>query len=133
MGVRIASEITPQEINAWLSRFKTNATANRYKAFFSLLYREGGRNGKVQVNPARQVRQRREGTGRLRFLSHEEYDTLCAVIAKRFPEHLPEFIVSVHSGMRLAERYSCIWLQVDLRRRIIDLTKTKNVIRASFT
>jgi integrase len=47
------------------------------------------------------------------------------VIAKRFPEHLLEFIVSVHSGMRLAEQYSCTWLQVDLRRRIIDLTKTK--------
>lgn len=84
------------------------------------------RNGKVQVNPARQVPQRKEGTGRLRFLSREEYDALCGVIKQRFPEHFPEFIVSVHSGMHLTEQYSCRWFQVDLRRRIIDLTKTKN-------
>jgi hypothetical protein len=89
MGARVASEITPQEIDTWLSKFKTNATANRYKAFLSLIYREGIRNGKVQVNPARQVPQRKEGTGRLRFLSRAEYNALCAVITNRFPEHLP--------------------------------------------
>lgn len=126
MGAQVASEFTPQEIDTWLGKFKTNATANRYKAFLSLAYREGVWNGKVQVNPARQVPQRKEGTGRLRFLSREEYDALCGVIKQRFPEHLPEFIVSVHSGMRLTEQYSCRWSQVDLRRRIIDLTKTKN-------
>ena len=92
----------------------------------SLVYREGVRNGKVQVNPARQVPQRKEGSGRLRFLSREEYDSLYGVIKERFPGHLPEFIVSVHSGMRLTEQYSCTWSQVDFRRRIVDLTKTKN-------
>lgn len=126
MGTQVASEVRPQEIDTWLGTFKINAAANRYKAFFSLIYREGVRNGKVQVNPARQVPQRKEGTGRLRFLSREEYDALCDVIETRFPEHLPEFIVSVHSGMRLTEQYSCTWSQVDFRRRIIDLTKTKN-------
>jgi integrase len=126
MGARVADEITPQEIDAWLSRFKTNATSNRYKAFLSLVYWEGTRNGKIQVNPARQVSQRKEGTGRFRFLSREEYDALYGVIKKRFPEHLVEFIVSVHTGMRLTEQYSCMWSQVDFRRRIIDLTKTKN-------
>jgi integrase len=60
------------------------------------------------------------------FLSRAEYDALCAVVANRFPEHLPEFIVSIHSGMRLTEQYSSTWSQVDFRRRIIDLTKTKN-------
>ena len=127
MGARIASEITPQDIDRWLSsRFKSPATANRYKAFVSLCYREGLANGKVDVNPARLVRQRKEGTGRPRFLSFEEYDALYAVIARLFPEHLAEFIVSVHSGMRLTEQYSCRWAQLDSRRRIIDLTKTKN-------
>jgi hypothetical protein len=67
---RIASEITPQEIDRWFSsRFKTSATANRYRAFLSLVYREAIRNGKIDTNPARLVRQRKEGGGRLRFLS----------------------------------------------------------------
>ena len=127
MGARIASEIAPQDIDRWLSsRFKTPATANRYRAFLSLVYREAIRNGKVEVNPARLVRQRKEGTGRLRFLSREEYDNLRAIIARRFPGHLAEFVVSVHTGMRLTEQYSCTWAQVHLDRRTIDLTKTKN-------
>ena len=127
MGTRIASEITPQDIDRWLSsRCKTPATVNRYRAFLSLIYREAIRNGKVEVNPARLVRQRKEGTGRLRFLSPEEFDRLHAVIARRFPEHLAEFVVSIHTGMRLSEQYSLTWGQVNLDRRSVELTKTKN-------
>jgi integrase len=127
LGSRPAAELTPQELERWLREHcKTPATANRYKAFISLCYREGVHNGKAAVNPARLVRQRKEGTGRLRFLTREEYDILRAVISERFPEHLAEFTVSVHTGMRLSEQYSCTWSQVHLDRRTIDLTKTKN-------
>src|ERR1019366_3173079 len=83
------------------------------------------RNGKVNVNPARLVRQRKESVGRLRFLSYNEYDQLLKVISERFPEHLAEFIVSVHTGMRLTEQYTTEWSQVHLDRRTIELTKTK--------
>ena len=127
LGSRHAAEVTPQELERWLREYcKTAATANRYKAFVSLCYREGVRNGKVTVNPARLVRQRKEGGGRLRFLSREEYDRLHKVIAKRFPEHLAEFVASIHTGMRLSEQYSCTWSQVHLDRKTIELTKTKN-------
>lgn len=127
LGSRHAAELTPQELERWLRSYcKTAATTNRYKAFISLCYREGVSNGKVTINPARLVRQRKEGAGRLRFLSHEEYDRLHKVIAKRFPGHLAEFVVSVHTGLRLTEQYSCSWSQVHLDRRTIELTKTKN-------
>jgi integrase len=98
----------------------------RYKAFISLCYREGIHNSKVASNPARQVRHKREGNGRLRFLTRREYDSLCEVIRERFPEHIAEFIVSVNTGMRLSEQYSLTWGQVHFDRRTIDLTKTKN-------
>ncbi len=126
-GSHIASEIKPKEIDDWLaSAFKTPATANRYKAFLSLCFKEGIANGKVDINPARLVRQRKEPVGRPRFLSRQEYDALHAVIERRFPEHVPEFVVSVHTGMRLSEQYSSIWGQLDTHRNLIDLTKTKN-------
>ena len=48
------------------------------------------------------------------------------MLAKRFPLHLAEFVVSVHTGMRLSEQYTCTWSQVHLDRRTIELTKTKN-------
>jgi integrase len=127
LGSRPAADLTPQELERWLrGHCKTAATSNRYKAFISLCYREGIRNGKVTINPARLVRHRREGAGRLRFLSREEYDRLYSVIARRFPQHLAEFIVSVHTGMRLSEQYSNTWSQVHFDRRTIELTKTKN-------
>jgi integrase len=127
LGSRPAAEMTPQELERWLrSRCKTPATSNRYKAFISLCYREGIHNGKVSSNPARQVRSKRESTGRLRYLTREEYDRICKVIRERFPEHLAEFVVSVNTGMRLSEQYSLAWGQVNLERRTIDLTKTKN-------
>jgi integrase len=127
LGSRPAAEITPQEIERWLrSRCKTPATSNRYKAFISLCYREGVNNGKVVNNPARQVRHRRESTGRLRFLSREEYSKLYKTIQTRFPEHLVEFVISVTTGMRLSEQYSLTWGQVHFDRRTIELTKTKN-------
>ncbi len=127
LGAFAADELTPQDLERWLREHcKAPATVNRYKAFLSLCYREGARNGKVGANPASLVRGRKEGAGRLRFLSREEYDRLHAVIARRYPNHLAEFVVSVHTGMRLSEQYSCTWAQVNLERRTIELTNTKN-------
>jgi integrase len=122
-----AETLKPGDINAWLERFKTPATKNRYKAFLSLCYREGIDKEKVSVNPAKLVRRKKEPTGRARFLSREhEYPLLCKIISKRFPEHLNEFIVSVHTGMRLSEQYGCTWSQVHLDRKTIELKDTKN-------
>jgi integrase len=127
LGAKPAAEVSPQEVEQWLqSRCKTAATSNRYKAFISLCYRQGMRNGKVKANPARLVQQQRESTGRIRYLTREEYNRVCEAIRNHFPEHLPEFIVSVNTGMRLTEQYTCTWSQVDLARRAIDLTETKN-------
>ena len=127
LGARVADELTPQEIDHWLSsRNRSAGTVNRYKAFLSLCYKLGMANGKVGTNPARLVRQRKEAAPRLRFLTREEYEKLCAVISEKFPEHLPSFIVSVNAGMRLTEQYTLTWGQVDLSRRIARLTETKN-------
>jgi integrase len=43
-----------------------------------------------------------------------------------FPEHVAEFIVSAHTGMRLSEQYTVDWSQYVLARRAIELKKTKN-------
>jgi integrase len=126
-GAKPAESLKPAEINAWLERFNTPATKNRYKAFLSLCYRQGLENERVSVNPAKLVRRKKEPTGRVRFLSRdEEYPRLHAEIAKRFPEHLNEFILSVHTGMRLSEQYGCTWKQVHFDRKTIELKDTKN-------
>ncbi|MDE3199627.1 MAG: site-specific integrase [Acidobacteriota bacterium] len=125
-GIRSAAEITSQEIDRWLTaKTKTLAKANRFKAFFSLCFRLGMENGKLQSNPARLVRMRRENNARLRFLGREEYDRLLTVIRRDFPRQAPAFIVSVYTGMRWEEQFCLAWQDVRLRRKIIRLVDTK--------
>jgi integrase len=126
-GERHATSITPQEINEWLTKHcKTPATANRYRAFMSLAYRLGMENGKVERNPARLVRLRTENNARLRFLSRPEYTKLLRIIRRDNPKQVPAFIVSVYTGMRWGEQFSLEWGQVDIKRKLIRLTTTKN-------
>ncbi len=126
-GSRPATEITPQEIDRFLTETcRTAATANRFRAFFSLCYRLGMENGKVTSNPARLVRMRRENNARLRFLSRDEYKKVSDIILRDDPKQHPAFVVSVYTGMRWGEQFSLTWNHVDLKRQIIRLTETKN-------
>ena len=128
-GSRPAAEIKPIEIDKWLSDNRncgTPATANRFKAFFSLCYRLGIENEKVSVNPARLVKTRKENNAREHFLSREEYDRLLEVIRCSYPRQAPAFIVSVFTGMRWEEQFSLTWRNVDLQRKVIRLVNTKH-------
>ncbi len=127
LGQRPAAEITPQELDRWISKHcHTPATANRYRSFFSLSFREGERNRKVDVNPARLIRLRHEENAKLRFLSRDEYDRLAAIIQRDYPEQFPAFVLSVYTGMRFSDQFSMVWSQVDFDRPMIRLVKTKN-------
>jgi integrase len=127
LGALSAANFRPNDLSKWLREHtQTAATHNRYKAFISLCYRVGNENEKVDVNPAKKVRPRKEANSRMRYFSHVEYQKLLGVIRKRFPEHEAEFIVSVMTGMRLSEQYTTTWGQVNFDRREIHLTNTKN-------
>ena len=126
-GERIADKIKPAEIDRWISEITTTpGTANRYRATFSLIFREALRNGEVTSNPARLVRQRHESGGRIRFLRDEEEIRLRGSIKKLFPEHQGELTISIGTGMRLSEQYGLTWGQVDFARKEVHLAKTKN-------
>jgi integrase len=121
---RVADSIKPEEIDAWLSaNTRTPATSNRYRALFSLIFREALRNGKVSSNPARLVRQKKEENGVIRWLTEKEERALRSVI---LPEHLPELDIALGTGMRLSEQYGLKWANVDLERKEVTLDRTKN-------
>ena len=110
LGGHDAASVTPAVIEQWLSSHcRSAATYNRYKAFLSLSYRLGIRESKVFSKPGRDAIHRKEPDGRERYLSREEHYKLRGVIARKHPEHLAEFVVSVHTGMRLGEQYLCRW------------------------
>ncbi len=126
-GERVADKVKPEEIDAWLtSHTKTPATSNRYRALFSLVYREALRNGKVASNPARLVQQRHEENINIRWLTPEEEKRLRAVMVEHYPEHIPELAISLGTGMRLSEQFGLTWESVDFKRKEVRLQTTKN-------
>jgi len=127
-GDRPASSLTQLELTAFLeSRQTSPATFNRYRATLSMIYREAIRNGWAEKNPARLIRAKKEGSGRIRFLSDEEEKELRKVIAAEYSErNLNEFEVALHTGMRRSEQFTLDWLQTDLRAQRIHLLRTKN-------
>lgn len=130
-GSRAADSIRKNEILTWLAEQATErkwaaSSRNRWQATFSLVFRVGIDNEKIERNPAARIRRKTEGGGRVRFLSDEEEVRLCRAIRKRFPEFLPHLLLSIHTGMRMSEQYGLSWNQIDFERRHIHLPKTKN-------
>lgn len=117
-----------------------NATFNRYKTSLSLMYRLGMENGKVQSKPAELLKHNTEDDERVRFLKQftaakteleylkpytGEESRLRAVILKHYEEHMPEFEIALHTGMRPSEQYGLERARVDLTRNFVSLPKTK--------
>ena len=130
-GSRSADSIRKNEIVEWLmeqaeEREWAATTRNRWQATFSLIFRVGLDNEKIERNPAARIRKKTEGGGRVRFLSDPEEKRLRAAIERRFAEFLPHFLLSIHTGMRMSEQYGLRWNQVDFERRQLHLIRTKN-------
>lgn len=126
-GERIADDITPADIDTWLSARKcAPATKNRYKNVFGRTFKNALASGKVSGNPARLVEQRPENNARIRFLSDAEEKVVRSVITKRCPIHMEEFDIALNTGMRKGEQYSLEWPEVHFDRKRIKLDVTKN-------
>jgi integrase len=126
-GVLKAEAIKPKEIEAWLTaNTKTPATANRYRALISLVYRQGIRNQRVTMNPARAVSQRAENNGRIRWLRPEEETRIRKVMATKCPQYIPAFTLALNTGLRAGEQFNLKWEDVDLDRRQITIDLSKN-------
>ncbi len=130
-GPRSADSIRKNEIVGWLTeqaaaRNWAASSRNRWQATFSLIFRVGIDNERIERNPAARIRRKTEGNGRVRFLSDHEEVHLQKAIVGRFPEFLPHLLLSIHTGMRMSEQYSLDWNQVDFERRQVHLSRTKN-------
>jgi integrase len=121
-GPRTADSIKKNEIVTWLAeqageRNWAASSRNRWQATFSLAFRVGIDNEKIERNPAARIRRKTEGNRRVRFLSDDEEARLRKAIEDRFPEFLPHLLLSIHTGMRMSEQYGLHWNQMDFERR----------------
>jgi integrase len=123
-GNCVAEEITPEQIEEWLSSHGewTQATKNRYIALLKLTFRLAEKAQKIKYNSARLVRQPKENNSRIRFLTDSEEAAFREVIKS---EQMPEFEVGLHTGMRRSEQYGMRWEFVDFKNRIITIPKSK--------
>jgi integrase len=130
-GSSAATSISKQDIVRWLTeraeaRGWAASTRNRWQAAFSLIFRVGIDNERIDRNPAAQIRRTTENNGRVRFLAAKEEATLRRVILKRCPDQMPTLDIALNTGMRAKEQHTLKWSQVDLERKILTLPKTKN-------
>ncbi|HEV2322455.1 MAG TPA: tyrosine-type recombinase/integrase, partial [Terracidiphilus sp.] len=145
-GERNAKKLKCPEVEDWLDEIQedrelANATINKMRGSFSMIYKHGKRKDLVSVNPAADVPLRDVGQGIERFLSADEEKRLRKVLQRHIDTHDPvehpelrkqaihrllEFEVSLKSGMRRSEQYNLQWGEVDFDRRIMRLRKTKN-------
>ena len=124
-----ASDLNPQEIERRLNELAEDrkpATVNRYRTLLSLTFSLALRNGKLTSNPVRLVKRRKENNERVRFLDDEEEIQLRAKIREAYPRHEAEFDLALHTGMRRSEQYGLRWQDVDLKRGIITIPRSKH-------
>jgi integrase len=127
---RAIDQITPQDVERKLTELADDgrkpATVNRYRALLSLCFSLAIRNGKIATNPVRFVKRRKENNERVRFLEEQEERKLRDKMKELCPECVPEFDLALHTGMRRGEQYRLRWQDVDLKRGIITIPRSKH-------
>ena len=124
-----AEQITKQDIVRWLTTEATKrnwkpGTRNRWQAALSMIFRVGVDNDKITGNPASRIKRKVEDNARVRYLTDEEEKTLRGAVTD--PRQMAALEISLHTGMRQSEQFGLSWSQVDLERRQLALTRTKN-------
>jgi len=133
-GGREAESLTGPELEGRLADVVAEekwaaSTYNHYRSLLMLIYREARRVGKVSVNPARDIRHRKENNSRVRFLTRGddgEHARLVKVIREKYPEHLGEFTFALNTGLRLSSQYDATYEMIDWTQNVLSLPRTKN-------
>jgi len=94
----------------------------------SLIYRLGIDNKKVDCNPAKLLKHKRENDGKVRFLnqfSPDEETRLREAIAADYEAHMPELDIALNTGMRRSSIHESIGIAWILAVAISTFLKAK--------
>jgi site-specific recombinase XerD len=145
-GTRDASHLKSSEVEEWLDdvqadRDLANATYNKLRGTFSMIYKHGKRRDLTSVNPAADVPLKDVGNAVERYMSKDEERRLRKVLLDAIDSHdqvkqpelrkqaihrMMEFDVSIRSGMRRSEQYNLRWSDVDFDAGTMRLRITKS-------
>jgi integrase len=138
LGHRLLSDITVPDIAELRDelhrernvkgRHRKPATVNRHLTSLSVVY-ELAKNewGWVDDNPVRKVGKLKEPSGRVRYLSEDELKALLkACRASDSPNICPLVVLALSCGARAGELLDLRWQDIDFKRGMAMLLKTKN-------
>jgi integrase len=109
------------------SRQVKPATVNRELALLKHMLTKAVEWGYLKGSPGKSVRLLKEPPGRLRYLEAEQIERLLDNCDDpQVPYLRPIVTMALHTGMRLGEILGLRWGDIDLKRRLITITKTKN-------
>jgi integrase len=104
------------------------ATVNRELALLKHMITKAVEWGYLKNSPAKPVKLLKEPPGRLRYLEADEIERVLDG-CNDDPRVLylgPIVLMALHTGMRLGEIVGLRWDDIDLKQRLITITKTKN-------
>jgi integrase len=118
-------------LTGWQGRGAVSqATANRYRDLLSAMYRRAIRLGHVATNPVKGVEKFKEPGGRVVYLPPAAKDRPAfeeEAIREALPaKYRPDFIISVHTGLRWSEQVNLRWNDVDLLSGFITVARSKH-------
>jgi integrase len=151
-GHELLSAITPERLNDERDRFKNapaahavrsgkarkaaesyqtreraDGTVNRHMRGLSAVLGFGVKLGWLAANPSTRTIKLSEPAGRVRFLDDDELARFMLAVKASGNQDLMLYVVlSLTTGGRMSEILSLRWPQIDLKRRVITLGKTKN-------
>ena len=119
-------QITPKHIEEFKAqRIKevSAATVNRELAILKTALSKAVEWGKIEDNPAKNIKFLKENNKRLRYLEKEEIRRLIDNCPKRIKAIV---IVAINTGMRRGEILKLKWHDIDFKQNIIHVLDTKN-------
>ena len=122
------TEISPKTVEAYkVKRYEEKAspgTINRELVLLKHAFNKALRDWElIKTNPIQTVRLEKEPSGRVRYLTSDEFQKLHDACIEWLK---PIVLVAYHTGMRRENVLSLRWSQVDLFKRVITLEHTKN-------
>jgi integrase len=124
-GSLAAEGITRKRVRDWLQNAKqergwgSDATRNRWQAAFSLAFSVGMNNDKIATNPIAKMKRKPEDNSRVRYLDSKEEVAIRRILGEKFPEHVADFDVSIHTGARSNEQFGLKKIQVDFESGVV--------------
>jgi integrase len=118
--------IQPLDVERFRDRLletRSRATANRYRALLSSIYKRACRDGAATRNPVTPVPAFQEPGGRIIYATELEEAGLLAAL---WPRHRPLFVISVHTGLRWSEERALHWQDCDMLTGTISVPRSKH-------